>query len=314
MTYKHVEVSKIVKHTAERIAQFSNAINTVPPEQHPALLVDGLPCNRELAQFAATIRKTNRYLKFGVTRNTKYTWTSDRYAELFVYMEGDTYAMARIGYGDYTVGGKADATRKFMVESRTIKNEKYKYNRPEYHMALTDTLDRAVKNVSKHMRRYSPLEAATISYDEVVNRLRSPAVIATADLYTSKRNVLDHAQLQTELFHLVDMGYSFLSTELQGMIVNWRNADKEHKEAVGRNKACYFITVRLQNDDMMCDVVRLHSYESIKLGIDPAVVYKMEELPEELAGRVAVLSMVEDNHYVDNVGLRVNSSTFWVHA
>jgi hypothetical protein len=106
------------------------------------------------------------------------------------------------------------------------------------------------------------------------------------------------------------MGYSFLSTELHGMIDNWRDADRECKEAAGRNKACYFVTVRLQNDDMMCDVVRLH----IKQGVDPAVVYKMEELPEELAGRVAVLSMVEDDHYVDNVGLRVNSSTFWVHA
>jgi hypothetical protein len=313
MTYKHVEVSEIVGYTFVRFTSLALQNNTINPGD-TTVMVDGLPCGPELAQFAAALRKTNRHLKFGVSRNAKYNGSMGQHLELYAYMEGDTYAMARIGYANYTVGGKANATRKFMVESRTIKNEKYKKNRPEYHMALTDTLDRAVKNVSKHMRRYSPLEAATMSYDEVVNRLRSSAVIANSDQYTRKRNVLDHAQLQTELFHLLDMEYSFLSTELQGMIVNWRNADREHKEAVGRNKACYFITVRLQNDDMMCDVVRLHSYESIKHGIDPAVVYKMEELPEELAGRVAVLSMVEDNHYVDNVGLRVNSSTFWVHA
>jgi hypothetical protein len=313
MAYTHVEVAEIVKHTAEKIAQLGNQVNTVNPGD-TTVMVDGLPCRPELARFAAALRKTNRHLKFGVTRNTKYHWSVEQYFKLYVYMEGDTYAMACIGYGDYTVGDKGDATLKFMVESRTIKNEKYKDARKEYHMALTDTLDRAVKNVSKHMRRYSPLEVATVSYDKVASRLCSPGITANSNLYASKRNVLDNGQLQTELFHLLDMGYSFLSTELHGMIVNWRDADRECKEAAGRNKACYFITVRLQNDDMMCDVVRLHSYASIKQGTDPAVVYKMEELPEELAGRVAVLSMVEDDHYVDNIGLRVNSSTFWVHA
>jgi hypothetical protein len=218
-------------------------------------------------------------------------------------MEGDTYAMARIGYADYSVGDTA--LFKFMVESRTIKNEKYKDSRDEYHMVLTDTLDRAVKNASKHMRRYSPLEVATISYD----KLRLPKIEAGSNLYGAKRAVMDHPQLKTELFHLLDLGYSFLSTDLQGMVTNWRKT-----EAMSMAKPCYFITVRLQSDDMMCDVVRLHSYEDIKQGVDPAVVYKMEELPEELAGRVAVLSMFEDNHYVRSIGLRVNSSTFWVHA
>jgi hypothetical protein len=40
--------------------------------------------------------------------------------------------------------------------------------------------------------------------------------------------------------------------------------------------------------------------------------YKMEDLPEGIAGNLAALSMVEDNHYVDGVGLRVDSATFWV--
>jgi hypothetical protein len=38
----------------------------------------------------------------------------------------------------------------------------------------------------------------------------------------------------------------------------------------------------------------------------------MEDLPEHLSGSLAALSMVEDDHYVDGVGLRVDSATFWV--
>ena len=181
-------------------------------------------------------------------------------------------------------------------------------------MVLTDTLDRAVKNASKHMRRYSPLEVATISYDKVAGKLRLPKIEAGSNLYGARCAVRDHPHLQTELIILLDSGYSFLSYELRDAIAQLRDAVKEETEAMSMAKPCYFITVRLQSDDMMCDVVRLHSYEDIKQGVDPAVVYKMEELPEELAGRVAVLSMVEDDHYVNSVGLRVNSSTFWVHA
>jgi hypothetical protein len=38
----------------------------------------------------------------------------------------------------------------------------------------------------------------------------------------------------------------------------------------------------------------------------------MEDLPEGVAGNLAALSMVGDDHYVDGVGLRVDSTTFWV--
>jgi hypothetical protein len=212
------------------------------------------------------------------------------------------------------VGKEPTNTFKFMVESRTIKNEKYRDNRDEYHMALTDTLDRAVKNVSKHMRRYSPLEVAAISYEKVRSYLRSPGIKAGSKLYEAKCAVRDHSHLQTELIILLDSGYSFLSYELRNAVMELRDAQKEDTEARDMAKPCYFIIVRLQNDDMMCDVVRLHSFEDIRQGTDSTVTYKMEDLPEELAGRIAVLSMVEDDQYVDSVGLRVNSSTFWVHA
>lgn len=313
MTYKHIAVTDIVKHTADKIAQLNGQINTVHPNLNNMLMVDGLPCIRELAQLAAAIRKANRYVKFGIARDAKYIWSLDTYTDLLVYMDGDTYAMARIGYSDYSVAAW-DTSRKFMVASRTIKNEKYREDRKEYHMVMTDTLDRAVKNVSKHMRRYSPLEVATISYETIRHKLRSPTVNANALAFDTRQEVLKHPQLKTELFHLLDMGYSFLSAELQGMVINWRNAYKELIEAMSMAKPCYFVTVRLQSDDMLCDVVRLHSYEDIKDGTDPAVVYKMDELPEELAGKIAVLSMVEDDHYVNSIGLRVNSSTFWVHT
>lgn len=315
MSFTHTEVSEVVKFTANRVALLEGQVNTVNRTHDLVRVIDGLPCNTQLAQFAQAIRKANRHVKFGVTRNTKYHWSSETHAELLVYMEGDMYAMARIGYADYSLA-KADLrqTPKFMVCSRTIQNEKYKDSRDEYFMAMTDTLDRAIKNASKHIRRYPTSDVAAISYEKIRHNLRAPVSTSSSNLYNAKHTLRDHPHLQTELLVLLDSGYSFLSRELHDAIVKVRDTQKANTEAMSMAKACYFVTVRLQNDSMLCDVVRLHSYEDIKDGTDPTVVYKMEELPEELAGRIAVLSMMEDNQYVDSVGLRVNSSTFWVHA
>jgi hypothetical protein len=313
MAFKHIEVAEIVRRTADRIAQVAQQVNTVV-QPHGVQVIDEIPCIDDLAQFARAIRKTNRHVKFGITRRSKFAWASEKHMELCVYMEGDMYAMATIGYSNYSVGKDTTASNKFMVASRTIKNEKYKDNRDEYHMTMTDTLDRAVKNAAKYIRRYTTLEVAAISHERIRHKLRAPAGKANSNLYDAKRHVRDHMNLETELLVLLESGYSFISHELRDAITELRDAQKANTEAKNMSKACYFVTVRLQNDDMMCDVVRLHSYEDIKNGTDPTVVYKMEELPEELAGRIAVLSMVEDDQYVDNVGIRVNSSTFWVHA
>ena len=313
MTYKHIEVTEVVRYTALRIADSIPHVTGTGDTDAGIAMIDGLQCTAPLVMLAKAIRKTNRHVKFGVVRDVKYMWSESTYMELIVYMEGDTYAMARIGYADYSVGDVAKQ-RKFMVASRIIGNEKYRDNRKEYHMAMTDTLERAVKNVNKYMRRYPASEVAAISYEQIRHKLRAPASAAVSNMYDAKRVVREHPHLQTELLILLDSGYNFLSYELRDAITQMRDTQKAYTGAISMNKVCYFVTVRLQSEDMMCDVVRLHSYEDIKDGTDPTVVYKMEELPEELAGRIAVLSMVEDDQYVDNVGLRVNSSTFWVHA
>jgi hypothetical protein len=65
---------------------------------------------------------------------------------------------------------------------------------------------------------------------------------------------------------------------------------------------------------MMCDVIEvLDANKRSRLEPHMAVTtYKMEELPDYISGSLAALSMVDDGHYVDGVGLRVDSATFWV--
>jgi hypothetical protein len=113
---------------------------------------------------------------------------------------------------------------------------------------------------------------------------------------------------------MLDVGYEFLSLEFRNKIVAWREKYDENQASRDRALHAYYVHVRIDRDEMMCDVIEALDVQKVSC-IDkgaPTVTYKMNELPEHIAGNLAALSMVEDDHYVDGVGLRVNSSTFWV--
>jgi hypothetical protein len=315
MSYDHIRVDVIEKATKALLTRLSESVETVNADDPPVPMVDGIPVVAPLVNFCAEIRKVNRHVKFGVSKRIKNTWghgNVNRVLELYVYMEGHTYAMMKIGYADYSVKNTGDV--KYMVSARMIENDKFREDKDQYYMATAENIERAVKNVKKYMRPYSPVECASMTFQDVRGKFSSVVSDVGSKLYNAKNDILSSAHLRAELFHMVDVGYEFLSEEFKGMIVNWREAYLEDQVARGRALHAYYVNVRIHREEMMCDVIEvLDANKRSRLEPHMAVVtYKMEELPEHIGGSLAALSMVEDGHYVDGVGLRVDSATFWV--
>jgi hypothetical protein len=308
MSYAHAKVEHVEKTTKGILAQLSESD---PP---PALHVDGIPVTRQMAQFCAEIRKVNRHAKFGVSKATKTDWVqgTPRYRELYVYMDGHMYVMMRIGYADYSTKGNGDS--KFMVYARMIKNEKFRDENDQYHMATAEGIERAVKNIKKYMRPYSPIECAEMSFGSVRSKFSSVVSDVSSGLSAAKYGATDSAHLRNELFHMLDVGYEFLSEDFKNKIVVWRDAYRADQESKGRALHVYYVNVRLYREEMVCDVIEVldankRSHVDVHV---PVSTYSMSDLPENIAGNLAALSMVDDDHYVDGVGLRVDSTTFWV--
>jgi hypothetical protein len=315
MSYDHTRVDAIEKKTKLLLTQLASEVSTVNADDPPVPTVDGIPVVGPLVEFCAEIRKVNRHVKFGVGKRVKNTWGhggSNRLLELYVYMEGHTYAMMKIGYADYSVKNTGDV--KYMVSARMIENDKFREDKDQYHMATAENIERAVKNVKKYMRPYSPVECASMTFQDVRGKFSSVVSDVGSKLYNAKNDILSSAHLRAELFHMVDVGYEFLSEEFKGMIVNWREAYLEDQVARGRALHAYYVNVRIHREEMMCDVIEvLDANKRSRLEPHMAVTtYKMEELPDYISGSLAALSMVDDGHYVDGVGLRVDSATFWV--
>ena len=314
MSYDHERIDVIEKKTKQLLTKLSEGVETVNESDPPVLMVDGIPVVPELMQFCAEIRKVNRHVKFGVANRMKYNFrgTVNLMQELYAYMDGHAYATMKVGYGDYSTKGNGES--KFMVYARMIKNEKFRDDSDQYHMATAEGIDRAIKNVKKYMRPYSPVECATMSFEAVRSKFSSVVQGVSSELYQARSGVIESVHLRNELFHMLDVGYEFLAEDFREKIVQWREKYNEDQVARGRALHAYYVNVRIHREEMVCDVIEvLDANKRSRLDTNmPVVTYKMEDLPEGVAGNLAALSMVDDGHYVDGVGMRVDSATFWV--
>lgn len=314
MSFNHTRVDFIEKTTKALITQLAEAVHSTDANDPPILTVDGVPVKPELANYCAEIRKLNRHVKFGIGRRMKYDRPNgvNLLEELYAYMDGHTYALMKVGFADYSIRG--NDTRKYMVYARMIRNDKFKEDRENYYMATAESMVRALKNVKKYMRPYSPVECAEMSFDDVRSKFSSVGYGVQSMLTGARNSVVDSSHVRNELFHMLDVGYEFLSEDFRDKIAAWRQAYRENQEAQARALHTYYVNVRIHREEMVCDVIEvLDANKRSRLeATAPVTTYKMEELPEHIAGNLAALSMVDNNHYVDGVGLRVDSTTFWV--
>jgi hypothetical protein len=314
MSFNHTRVDFIEKTTKTLITQLAEDVHSMDANDPPIVTVDGVPVKPELANYCAEIRKLNRHVKFGVGRRMKYDHRNkvNLLEELYAYMDGHTYALMKIGFADYSL--RSNDTRKYMVYARMIRNDKFKEDRENYYMATAESMVRALKNVKKYMRPYSPVECAEMSFDDVRSKFSSVGYGVQSMLTGARNSVVDSSHVRNELFHMLDVGYEFLSEDFRDKIAAWRQAYRENQEAQARALHTYYVNVRIHREEMVCDVIEvLDANKRSRLeATAPVTTYKMEELPEHIAGNLAALSMVDNNHYVDGVGLRVDSTTFWV--
>jgi len=309
MTFKHISVAKIERSTKNYLDYLADRVGTVNENDPPVDKVDGIPVVPQLAAFCAAIRKVSRHIKFGVSIVGGRTICTEVYA----YFEGQPYAVMCVGFGDYS-DKRRSGHSKYMVQARMINNQKFRPDREQYHMATAEDLERAIKNVKRYMIPYSVVECANLTYSAFKNNLEVVGSVQQEAVVTARQSVVGTDSLQRELFHLLDAGYEFISPEFRNHVVKWREDVLAREAEKARAKHGYYVTARIQQDEMVCDVIEALDITS-RWAIDrtaPVATYKMSELPDNIAGAVAALSMVDNKHFVRDVGMRVDSTTFWV--
>jgi hypothetical protein len=255
-------------------------------------------------------------VKFGLAKSIKgefiHGTNRQALAEVWVYMPEHEYAMMRVGFADYAVKGNMEG--KFGVYSRLLQNDKFNSNRDQYYMVTSDDIDRIMKTVKKIMRPYTPHETANVVFDSYQNKVHTNVWTATSNAREAKDATIGLNDLRNELFALYDLGYEFASETLKDKVGKWKKAVTEMAEAENKKRNAYFVSVILRGEELLCNVMTVNDVRAIHKINEASMsqVFKMDDLPEDIAEKVATLGMVDKGHYVEDVGMKVSDTTFWI--
>lgn len=320
MTYQHMKVATLQRSHDRAKQDFETSINTTNEEgrqerQRMTQIVDGVPVHTLLGKFCDAVRSMHRTIKFAVHRNGKTTWVdgSPVMCEIWAYFDGDQFGCMRLGYADYSV---QNGNNKYAVYSRTIKNDKFNEDREQYHMAMSDSLDRAIKNVKKHMRRYMVNEVANMSLGDFQQKVSGAAYTASSEYNDAYRELYTHGSFHNEMRALVNNGYQFNDPVFGGLVKNMLNKLDEQMAKQYEAHHGYYVQVREYMGEQVFDVIAVLDIKKASAKhVGSHRTYKAEELAEvdeNLAAKMAALSMLDDGAFVEGLGHKVNPTSYWV--
>jgi len=245
---------------------------------------------------------------------------------LYVHREGDNYIMGMIGYGDFQNTG--DGNDRYAVWSPNIRNMKYTSG-IQQNMCLALDMNKAVKNAMKYLRPLSMEQTVKLSLrncgnaaGEVVSKIRDSVGEVRREMTNNLFDTGTYSPptpnaLQRELKHMVESGYEFLDKDLGDKIAKIVGGLKELAMARDVNKNTFtFVEASVlptgrQVFRVLTDVDASSAY-SFNPQPEEMFVYDQHSLPDELAGKMSVLSMLQADEYVEGVGYKVSDTIFYL--
>jgi hypothetical protein len=234
------------------------------------------------------------------------------YSDVTVYIEGSDYVVGVIGYGK-KYGIKEVDKAVYMINSRKINNEKFGEHRDQYYMSFVSDGNKAVRLALSKLVPYSPKEMANISiYDfkQHIEGVRGEVRAGVSGLISplSDRNIL-----MREMRNLIAQNTMFVTEEFQRAAAGFIKADAEWEEVRNKPVHGYYVYVRMVGGDQWVDIVDAtdaQKYSNVEKC--PVTSMPVSDVPEDIQGKVAVLSMGQIGQYMQGVGVRTTEKSFWL--
>ena len=287
---------------------------------------DNVPVQEELKNYLEAIGKVMPRVKFTPydfsyvnatvfdDAGTYQTTRSFQVAKCFLlYMDEYPFEMGRVSYGDHSVNTSGEMT--YAVYSRRIQNAKYATHRDQHHMIMATDMKKAIKNVSKYVVRYTTKELARALFEPFYNNVNNALSKAQSKVSDVIKTVkYNDSALVTELHHLIRSGVQFATPEFMQLAKDLPKLTEELVEQKNRKPDGVFVSFRKVGDDTYAEMcVAQNARGSFQPKFTEEVIEcKVDELPPEIAGNIAVLNILQNDSYVDGVGAKIDDTHFWL--
>ena len=298
-------------------------LHNTPASQDWPHKIDNIPVRKELRDFCNELRRSFKGFRFHAGHNSplsnhrvniSFTDGVDKsaYSDVTVYIEGSDYVVGRIGFGKRYGVKEADKSV-YMIHSRKIQNDKFADHREQYNMMFTADLKKAVRIALSKLTPYSPRDMAEVSYGAFASNIeaeRSKVYRRVSDLVEPLR---EKDNLTLELENLINQGASFVTEAFRNAAEDYLYAKREWEAKRNKAAPAYYVSVRMVGDEQWVDIVDVANVQMYKSIVDaPTQSLPLTDVPEDIQGKLAVLSMANVNQYMAGVGRRATEKSFWV--
>lgn len=283
---------------------------------------DVIPVVREVEEFALALRKKHPQFKFGVTNHCRSSMRMHEvFHEVWVYREGDEYALGRIGFcspnPDRGVYAENNAPR-YSVYSRAVTNEMYSPDKWSYHAVTSKDLKIALRNAAKYLKIFSPIEYAKQSIKTFSGHISSPKVDSIMRKDKAELEVrINMFGVTSALVDAIKQGFVLPNSTVREVAEEYVAARREYEESMDKVTNGYYIRV---TDDMGTQRATVIKIDDVSGKCNGLPTYDLGEvssipvadLPYDIAGKLSVMSMLGNEQYVEGVGMKVSPNIFWV--
>lgn len=313
------------QHQREKLT----ALTTKATESGWASFYNGIPCVPQLKEFAEAILNVMPSVKLlpidegyvqlpvhdvnGVYQTTKNVRV---YNEFAVYLEEFPFDIGRISYKDN--GARKKDVMTYGVYSRKIRNAKYAHHRDQHHIVTATDVKKALKNVSKYLMPYSTQELAQAFYEPIVSNVAKAGDALTREIRTKAEPLAyAHEELAREIAYLKEQGVQFKSAKFRQVAESLGDVVERYEAEKGRSTGAIFVRFyevggqTLFSTQQVIEVKKNYNQpcNSAEQRIEGKPV---AEIPEDIMSAVSVLSILNNNQYVANVGMKLDEKHFWI--
>jgi len=275
-----------------QFSRFQTAVATARENNH-AYWIGDIPVHKELQKFFKAL-KAKRY---------NVVPCVDGLNNGYCFILGITFPDA-LGFrsGKISVDyGHSDGVVAFTVHSEKIENEKFAVHNDGYHIRQSKDMAKALKLALKFL---TPLD-----HDDIEARcdgkLNSAIYTLNQEAKDKMYNKLsiERSVIAQEVAHMIACGYAPATTEFQKALDLLAAEGAELRRMQGyKPRACF---VWIKSNSL--------SYK-FKDDKEAIVCTSMDDVPELIRNKLAVLQIANNSDVIADVGIRVSDITYWVFA
>jgi hypothetical protein len=308
-----VEVNRLdadLQHIKLRIADYEPYdAGTAARIQAETREVDGVPnVDRRLAELCDELRKVMKGIRFGMARTGGAVHAGDyiRVQALCVYNPDQEYVLGRIGCCD---------EGNYKLYSRTITNQKFNEGKDEYHTVSTKSMDKMIRQAKKYLRPHSAVELSIYNSRSVSNHVQKIYSTLHAEDRNTHSDCAYHNSFFREMNNLLVSNHMFIDPTFKLSLMKYVEAATNKEKAGARRRvAGRFVYLREEAGEQVCDIVYAPDVEQARYAQTkyPPTTIKLTDMDETMAHKIAALSMLQNDGFVEGLGLKVNAKMYWV--